>query len=125
MIDRSYVAVFDTLSLDQSREIDLSWRGRGTRSVRSDTGTLVAVSWTGPTNQGPRTDLDVVELKWRGPIDTEIAVVHREWAPTSVAMLGARGSAGLRPLPGGVVRVVVENGISVERHRFSRKLQIL
>ncbi len=60
MIDRSYVVVLDRFNAQSSRNYQLSWRGRGARTTRSNTNALQAFSWAGTSAQSPRLDLDVV-----------------------------------------------------------------
>jgi len=60
MVDRSYVVVLDRMASQASRNYQLSWRGRGARTTRSNTISLQAFSWAGVTNGSARLDLDVV-----------------------------------------------------------------
>ncbi len=58
MIDRGYVVVLDRFAANTSRNFQLSWRGRGARTNRTDNATAKGFSWAG--NGGPRLDVDVV-----------------------------------------------------------------
>ena len=60
MIDRAYVVVLDRFAASANRTFQLSWRGRGARTVRSNSAALQSHSWAGAGNTSPRLDLDVV-----------------------------------------------------------------
>ncbi len=66
LVDEGYVLVADRLALASTSELDLAWRGRGTRTTRASTSDLQALSWTSPSR--PALDLDVVASV---PLDLE------------------------------------------------------
>ncbi len=63
MIDHAYVVVLDRFASTFAKSFEVSWRGRGARTTRSDTASLKGYSWAGVAPQGVaphRLDLDVV-----------------------------------------------------------------
>jgi len=54
MVDRSYVVVLDRFNAQSSRNYQVSWRGRGARTTRTNSSGLQAYSWAGITLQSAR-----------------------------------------------------------------------